>query len=117
MNAFYYVFITHFYKIYAHTGKTEYQLMFQHRRIFATTDSFHSLFCRGNKPFEECMTNIVTYNLTKVLANLCSIPSKQGIKKDDYLDYDVMAYLFEDIIMFNYCYFCISKVKQGVILG
>jgi hypothetical protein len=34
MKAFYYVFIQAFAKKYAHTGKTEYQLMFQHRRIF-----------------------------------------------------------------------------------
>jgi hypothetical protein len=59
------------------------------------------------------MGNIVTYNLTKVLAKSTSIPSKQGIKKDDYLDYDVIAYLWEDGVMFNYSYFCLSHWKAG----
>jgi hypothetical protein len=113
MNAFYYVFIVAFYKVYANTGKTEYQLMFQHRRIFSIVDNFHSLFCRGNKPFEECMGNIVTYNHTKTLGNQCSIPNKQGIKKEDYLDYDVIAYLWEDGVMYNYYHYCLGRWKEG----
>lgn len=54
------------------------------------------------------MGPIHVYNLTKVLAHHCSIPSKLGIKKLDYLDYDVIGYLFMDSIMFNYYYFCLT---------
>ena len=59
-------------------------------------------------PFEESIGNIHVYNLTKVLANHFSIPNKMGIKQLDYLDYDVMAYLFEDVLHFNYYYFCLT---------
>jgi hypothetical protein len=72
------------------------------------------LFCKGDKAYGDALGNIKVYNLTKVLGNHCSIPNKMGIKKLDYLDYDILGNLFEDVIMFNYFYFCLSQLKAGV---
>jgi hypothetical protein len=106
MNAFYFVFINGFEKNYKNKGKTEYQLMMQHTNIFQITNNFHSVFCRGDKEYEDAMGNIKVFNLTKILGNKCSIPSKMGIKRLDYLDFNILNHLFDETIMFNYFYFC-----------
>mmetsp|Transcript_41396 Transcript_41396/g.63101 ORF Transcript_41396/g.63101 Transcript_41396/m.63101 type:complete len:208 (+) Transcript_41396:1463-2086(+) len=87
--------------------------MFQHRRIFSIQDNFHSVFCKGDKTYEDSIHDIKMYNLTKVLGGQASIPSKMGEKKLDYLNYDVMAAIYEDIIMFNYYEYTVNHFKQG----
>ncbi len=53
------------------------------------------------------------YNLTKVPGNQTSMPSERGEKKYDYLNYDLMAAIFEDIVMFNYYEFTLNIAKKG----
>ena len=71
-------------------------------------DNFHSLFCKGDKTYEDAVQDIKVYNLTKVLGSKCSIPSKNGEKKKDYLNYDVINGIFEDQVMYNYFLYAVT---------
>jgi len=41
--------------------------MFMHRNIFSIQDNFHSVFCRGDKTYENAFYDINLYLLTKIL--------------------------------------------------
>ena len=77
-------------------------------------DNFHSVFCKGDKTYDDAVKDIRLYNLTKVLGKQCSIPNKTGEKKLDYLNYDVIANIFEDIMIYNYYKFCTEQHIAGV---
>ena len=113
MRSFFRIFIIDYERMYKGTGKTEFDIMFQHRRVFSIKDNFHSVFCRGDKSYEDALQDIKLYNLTKVMGSQCSIPSKTGEKKMDYLNYDVIASVFEDIVMYNYYLFTVQQFKNG----
>ena len=49
------VFIENFESKYKGQGMTEFQLVFLHRKIFNVVSNFHSLFCRGDKTFEDAV--------------------------------------------------------------
>ena len=102
MKAFMRIFISEFERKYKNASRTEYSLMFNHRKIFNVVSNFHSLFCRGDKNYEQSVQDIKVYNLTKILAARCSIPNRLGDKKQDFLNYEVMNAIFEDQIMYNY---------------
>mmetsp|Transcript_11802 Transcript_11802/g.18132 ORF Transcript_11802/g.18132 Transcript_11802/m.18132 type:complete len:106 (-) Transcript_11802:326-643(-) len=69
---------------------------------FSIVDNFHSFFCRGDKSYTDSMSNIRVFNLTKAMANQAAIPNKQGLKKLDMVEYDVISNIFQDIVMFNF---------------
>ena len=47
------------------------------------------------------------------MGNVCSIPSPQGIKKENFLDFTIISQLLQDVGMFNYYYKFISDHKEG----
>mmetsp|Transcript_41398 Transcript_41398/g.63107 ORF Transcript_41398/g.63107 Transcript_41398/m.63107 type:complete len:142 (+) Transcript_41398:4207-4632(+) len=114
MKSFFKTFIIDYQRRHKGKGQTEYSIMFMHRRLFSIQDNYHSFFCRGDKSYEEACYDINLYLLTKILGRQCSIPSKTGEKKQDYLNYDVIANVFEDVVMYNYFLFCVEQYKAGV---
>jgi len=107
MKSFFKTFIIDYQRKYKGKGQSEYSIMFMHRRLFSIQDNFHSVFCRGDKTYEGAFYDINLYLLTKILGKQCSIPSKTGEKKIDYLNYDVIASVFEDVVIYNYFLFCV----------
>mmetsp|Transcript_41400 Transcript_41400/g.63123 ORF Transcript_41400/g.63123 Transcript_41400/m.63123 type:complete len:95 (+) Transcript_41400:4129-4413(+) len=67
MKSFFKTFIIDYQRKYKGKGQSEYSIMFMHRRLFSIQDNFHSVFCRGDKTYENAFYDINLYLLTKIL--------------------------------------------------
>ena len=52
-----------------------------HKQIYSIIDMFHSLYCRGDKNYRASIATIHSYNLTKVMAKQCAIPTVEDQKE------------------------------------
>ena len=68
-----------------------------HRRIFNITANMHELLCRGTKDYRSSLTTVHDFNMSKLLAFKCSIPSPDGIMKNSLVEFDVLAAVYKDI--------------------
>mmetsp|Transcript_11827 Transcript_11827/g.18217 ORF Transcript_11827/g.18217 Transcript_11827/m.18217 type:complete len:203 (+) Transcript_11827:1363-1971(+) len=113
-RVFYSNFIDNYEKRFMGKGMTEIQITDMHRKVYFIIDIFHSLFCRGDRNYKQSLGDIKAFNMSKLLTSHFSIPHKRGIKKLNYCDFDILSNILKDIIMFNYCQFCIENRKKGV---
>ena len=81
---------------------SQYELMVMHRRIFQISDNLHDLMCRGTKDYRSSLATVEDYNLTKILANKCSVPDVTGDIKLSLVDFNILEALQMDIEMYNY---------------
>jgi len=54
------------------------------------------------------------FNLTKVLGTHCSLPDPRGYTKENILDFDVISYLLNEIVLYNLNDFVLMEWRRGV---
>lgn len=89
------------------------ELMVMHRRIFMLGDNLHDLMCRGSQDYKESLQNVDQYNMSKILAFKCSIPSRSGDRKLNKVEMNVVRAVFADIEMYNFIDITLRKFKMG----
>lgn len=89
------------------------ELMTMHRRIFQITDNMHDLMCRGTKDYRQSLSTVQDYNMTKLLALKCSIPSLTGIYKEATCEFNVIHAVTRDVEMYNYVDVVLRKLDLG----
>ena len=89
------------------------ELMTMHRRIFQITDNMHDLMCRGTKDYRQSLSTVQDYNMTKLLAHKCSIPSLTGMYKEATCEFNVIHAVIRDVEMYNYVDIVLRKHDMG----
>ena len=69
--------------------------------------------CRGTKDYRSSLATVEDYNLTKILANKCSVPDVSGDIKLSLVDFNILEALQMDIEMYNYISQLLSEYWQG----
>jgi len=84
-----------------------------HRKLFSIMGIFHSLFCRGDKNYKQSLGNIKSFNLSKQLTVLFSLPNKYGHRKLNYCNFDLISNVLKDLHLFNFCLANVNDIKKG----
>lgn len=88
-------------------------LMQTHTKAYDLIENLHDLFCRGSKDYKQALSNVQTYNMTKVLARKSSIPNESGDVKQSVCDFNVIHALQMDIEMYNYIHKVFKDFRSG----
>ena len=96
------MFYVSFYKEYAGKAMTYIEVMNLHSNVFKIVGNMHDLCCRGTKDYRESLITVVDFNMTKILARKCAVPSKCGDVKNSLVDLNVMYAIQMDLELYNY---------------
>jgi hypothetical protein len=88
-------------------------LMRVHTKAYDLVENLHDLFCRGSKNYKEALTNVQTYNMTKVLSRRSSIPNDSGDVKQSICDFNVIHAVQMDIEMYNFVHQVFKDFYSG----
>lgn len=84
-----------------------------HRSIFNITANMHDLLCRGTKDYRQSLSTVHDFNMSKLLALKCSIPSSDGDMKNSKVEFDVLSAVYRDIKLYNFVDITIRKLNMG----
>jgi hypothetical protein len=67
-------------------------------------ENLNDLICKGTKDYRESLLKVQDFNYTKVLAKICSVPSKTGTVIDNHIDFDMLKIIYQDVLYFNHVF-------------
>jgi len=70
------------------------ELCCMHREYFGIMESLNDLICKGTKDYKESLLKVQDYNQTKILAKICSVPSKSGNIVENYIYFDMLKAIY-----------------------
>jgi hypothetical protein len=79
-------------------------LLCMHRSLFGIMENLNDLICKGTKDYRESLLKVQDFNYTKVLAKICSVPSKTGTVIDNHIDFDMLKIIYQDVLYFNHVF-------------